>query len=733
MATIIPRAQPGQVQVQQGPVVRNTARIDDSGSQALASAVAGIGSVAGDFAKKIQDREDTTALMSARRKLSEWEASTFNPANPEGIGKYRGGRALEAGQVLTPDLDKTIAGIGDSLTPSQRAKFDAISLNFKDSFNTRLNGYMDREHSAYTAAEQKATIDNLGQDAIGAGVSGDFGRQDRVANELLEINRARFEAEGMGEELIKASERGLVSGIRAQTIDGMATSRPFEAQAYFERYADQMTPEDRAKVERVLYPVVADAQAQDQADAILAGAEPVQYRDPGKRGKGPSPSVAKILDEEADAAGIPREFLYALAEQESSFNPSAVNPEKLDDGDNATGLMQYRATSAKGFDRLDPRASARAAAREFAQRSKVGGVEYAVAAHFAGEGGADAVVRRGRTAENPKTARYIQEVMGRADRWRGGGKGGAEVVATVAAAPASEADAIERARAIKDPRQRAAVESKIRERFQLSDMRRQEEDRASSQSAYVAINQASNPHAPLREILGASVYAWAERAGHLGAFENLRKNKAASTFVQDDAVLVEGLERQAALNPAEFARVNLYAVSDRISTTTIGQLLEKQKKANDPGKQVEWATETQRIDSGLRILALDEASDHRGPDGQFIAKPPAKIIEERKVQRAQFAQYYREALKARQQKNGDADDPSVADSILRNVVRQVGSKPDLLSKVGSIEGFGAALPASERAEIIEDFRAANGGRTPTDAEIVRIGSAYILQQRTGAN
>ena len=726
MATIIPRVTGPQVEVQQGPQVRNTARADDSGAQALAGAIGSFARPALEYAQREQERNDTTAVMAARKQLSDWEASTFNPDNPDGIGKYKGKNALAADEVLLPDLDKTVGSISAGLTPRQRMQFEGVAMNFRDSVATRLNGYMDREHSGYITAEQKSAVDNLGADAVAAGVSGDFSRQDRVANEVLAMNRARREADGMGEELIKAEERGLVSSIRAQTIEGMATARPFEAQAYFERYADQMTPEDRAKVERLLYPVVADAAAQDDADAILAGAQPQAYRDPGQRGRGPSPGIAKILDEEADAAGVPREYLYALAEQESGFNPNAVNPEVLDDGDNATGLFQYRATSAVGFDRKDARASARAAAREFAQRAKTGGVEFAVAAHFAGDRGAAAVVQRGRRAENPKTARYVEEVMGRAARWRGD----APVQQAGRTAPPSEADAIERAQAIKDPRRRAAVVGKIRERFQLSELRQQEEDRAASEGAYIAINQSTNPNAPLREILGAQVYAWAERKGHLTTLENLRKNKVAGSFVQDDAVLVETLRREAVISPESFARRDIYALADRISTQTLGELLKDQKQASDPGKRADWANEAQRIDSGLRILGLDEAGDYKGSDGQFVAKPSKKKLQERKVQRAQFAQVYREAERAFVQRNGKAPSPAEADALLRAVVRNVATDiPGKLSRAGAIEGFGAALPAADRAEIINDFRSSTG-REPTEAEIVRIGARYRMQQNS---
>lgn len=727
MATIIPRVSAPSVQVEQGPAIREQAP-DFSAGIRLGQQVMGVAEQ--EFQRQVEIN-DTARLMQARSQLSQWESSTFDPGNPDGIAKYQGKNALGAREALDPKLQSTIADITKDMSARQKAKFMPIAANFSASFNERLNGYADREHSAYLRAEQKSAIDNLTQDAVAAGLAGDFGRQDSVGNELLAMVRADAQAHGYGEELVKAQERGLVSTIRASTIESMATTRPFEAQAYYERFADQMQPEDRARADRLLFPVVSDAHAQAMADTILAGGEPQQYRDPGQRGQ-PSSQVQTIIREEAEAAGVPVEYLLALAEQESGFNPNAVNPEVLDDGDNATGLFQYRATSAGGIDRKDARASAKRAAQEFAARSRKGGVEFAVAAHFAGEGGADAVVNRGRTSENPKTARYIGEVMGRAARWRGDAP--AQPVAI--SGPPSEATAIERAQQIRDPRQRAAVLGKIRDAFQLSDLRKQEEDRAMTERSYVAIQNSANPNAPLREQLGAQGYEWAVRTGKLGTLEEMRKRKIAGQFTQDDPVLVDSLERQAALEPDKFAKVNLHALANRISTETLTSLINKQKEAGKPESQAQWSTEAERIDSGLRILGLDEASDFKNKDGGF-SKPNDKKKQERKVMRAQFAQAYREAERAFVQTQKRKPTPEQADTLLRNVVKRIaGSSPEDMAKnlgrVGFIEGFGAALPAADRQEIIDTYRA-RYGQDPSEAQIVRIGARYRMQQNTNGD
>ena len=172
MATLIPRSPGPQVQQQMGPQVRNTAQVDMSPTVRAAGV---LGKAAGDFFQQQKDKADLTAVMQARRELSEWEGSTFNPGNAEGIGKYKGRESLNAPPELLGDLDQRVSDIRSRLSRDQQQRFDQVALSFRDSVQGRLNSYADREYSAYEASERKASIDNIGQDAVNAGVSGDFG------------------------------------------------------------------------------------------------------------------------------------------------------------------------------------------------------------------------------------------------------------------------------------------------------------------------------------------------------------------------------------------------------------------------------------------------------------------------------------------------------------------------------------------------------------------------------
>lgn len=717
MATIVPRATL-EVRLNAAPQARNTTRVDTSENQRIGQIVT---AQALQYGEKIKEQNDLTAVMKARRELSDWEASTFDPANPEGIAKYRGQNAMGANEALVPDLDKRIGEIGSKLTPSQRARFDQVSTNFRDQVQGRLNGHMDREHSSYLSAEQKATLENLGQDAVSAAVSGDFGRQDAVANEMLAINRARRQAEGMGEELIKAEERGIVSAVRKQSIDGMATARPFEAQAYYERYADQMTPEDRAQVERMLYPVVRDAEISEDVATIIAGGEPQNVAGPAEVHETFDAAMASLGPTEGGFQKDPNDkgnyrngklvgTKYGIsARAHPDVDIKNLTPSQ------ARAIYKAEYWDAIGADKLPP--EIRGAAFDAAVNNGV-----PTAKRWLESSGGDLdkfqALRRGRM-------RAIQSNDPTQRQWSGGwGKRVDKFDGGQPTQPRSEADALAVAREkYRDPRDRAKAQADIREHFQLQDMRRQEQEKAMSEYIHTSMNQAANPAAPLRELIGADAYAYAERKGQIQTLENQRKSKLLGTLTQDDPILVDAYMREAVLSPNTFMKRDLYSpeVSGRLATDTLTRLLDMQKKAKDPAQRAEWATQQERIDAGLRILKIDDSQKMAGSG----SSKKNKVVADKQ---AAYGIVYREAERALIQTLGNKKPtPEQLDTLQRKVTRSVAENPWLLDRnndgtfrAGSAEAFGADMPAAVRAEAIQTYQAKYGSAAmPTEAQIVQ--------------
>lgn len=91
-----------------------------------------------------------------------------------------------------------------------------------------------------------------------------------------------------------------------------------------------------------------------------------------------------IISEAAKKYGVPEPIMFAMAHQESTYNPSAVGPATK--YGHARGMYQYIDDTAKrmGIDPMDARQSADAAAKQLSERLGKG-IEWAVAAHHAGD------------------------------------------------------------------------------------------------------------------------------------------------------------------------------------------------------------------------------------------------------------------------------------------------------------------------------------------------------------
>ncbi|MFL4516284.1 hypothetical protein [Stenotrophomonas pavanii] len=744
MATLIPRTSGPQVEAQLGPQVRNTAQVDLSPLSRTAGAV---GQAAADLFQRQKDSADLTAVMDARLELSNWEGNAFNPGNPDGIAKYQGKNALQANEALLGDLDQRVSSLRATLSRDQQQKFDQVAFSFRDSVQSRLNNYADREYSAYERTRLKASLDNIGQDAVSAGMSGDFGLADVRLQEAVGIASAAYQTQGMGAEAIKASERGIVSSVRKQTAAAMATRDPFAAEDYYHRYADQMTPEDRAQVERTLYPVVKDRAAYELAQSLADGrgaAEPLPA--PAARGT-PSAAIAKAIDDAAKAEGLDaagRADLYALAEQESGFRADAVNPEVLDDGDQATGLFQYRATSAGGIDRKDAAASARRAAREYKERLAKGGRAFAIAAHFAGEGGADAVVNRGRSAQNPKTALYVREVMGRSARWASSaGQGatlGAPVAAAATAAPSTLADAIAAIPRTMPPDQRAAAEGYLRDIYAQRKDRLEQAKKAAAMSIYDKV-AAAGASVPLSQVLAPAELALVGQDSSLSeSINRYRKLVAEGGVIQDDPATLDSLQRMQALSPAEFAKVPLGQYADKLSGKTLKSLAEDQTKANDPTKRADWMTDNERLERGFQMLGFGKDTDVSGSGSQAKNAP-------RDALRGEFRIAYQNAQTAFVQSTGKKPTPEQADVLLSATAKQFAQnlqsgrlgavqekdgkfKNNPKVKVGlysSAAQFDLQVSQADR-DAVRSAYADKYGRPPTDAWVTQ----YLARKSQGA-
>jgi hypothetical protein len=730
MADIIPRVRGPEVQIERGPIVRADARLDTSGGNAMAAALGQASGVVEKFAEQQQEINDTTALMAARRQLSDWEGRTFDPSNPDGVQKFRGKNALGANDALLPDLDQVVGKIEGELTGRQKQRFAGVALQFRESVQGRLNGHADREFTMFREAEQKAAVDNLGRDAVSAGLAGDMDRQELVLAELVGMNRARREAEGMGEQFIEAEQAGIVSAVSRQTIEGLATADPFAAQELFERRVDMLTPEDRQQVEKSLFPVMADAAAEAAVDAILAGGT-FEADDPGtvdsqiialeSAGK----ADAENPNSTATGAGqfLESTWLEVVQRHRPELAEGRAREEVLalrrDPAVAAEMVTRYREDNARHLARngVAPTATNLYAAHHF---GPAGGVRFAKL-----DDGAPmtAVLSPSEIAANP----YLRgKTVGdtKADwRRRGLASGGDPVQAS--GPPTSEAEALDRIRAgVRDPRLRATMMAKVRERYGIQEMREREQTKARDEATNLALSN-GDPTKPLRELIGADAYAQYEREGKIDTLESIRMKRIQGGFVQDDPVLVEEISREAVTNPAAFARRNFDDpdLQAKMSTSTLAEF---KKMAADGAKaetRADWMTSDQRVSRAFTSLGIDSIGDAAGRGSE-------KKNVERKTARGEFRIAYADARRTWMQANpGKKPPPEVEDSLLQSTIRNFAErqKQGRTGMYSSALRFQADISQPDRTAVRNAY-IAKYGVAPTDAWV----TAYFARRDMAA-
>lgn len=133
-------------------------------------------------------------------------------------------------------------------------------------------------------------------------------------------------------------------------------------------------------------------------------------------GVAPPKDLIPLFEQASSEFGVPVDVLAALAQQESSYNRTAVGPATK--YGHAKGMFQYIDQTAKamGINPLDTKQSLQAAAKQLKERLDKGySIEEAIAAHHGGDD---------RAQWGPKTKQYVKDVMGKAGKigesWGGG-------------------------------------------------------------------------------------------------------------------------------------------------------------------------------------------------------------------------------------------------------------------------------------------------------------------------
>lgn len=219
--------------------------------------------------QKSQEDADQAALIKAESELSNWKLGTmFNPDT--GVYSRKGGNALDITNQTLPEFDKQVERLGSSLTNErQKARWQQITANQRNSLNSELNRYEYGERQSYYDETDKASINSA---ALGAtSYYQDPGQVAYYQNKGARVIVANGQRKGLPPEAIEQNVQEFNSNLAVGVIDRMVSDDPLKAQQYYATAAAAMLPDDRVKVEKVLGTAIRQQIGSDTAAKLHAG------------------------------------------------------------------------------------------------------------------------------------------------------------------------------------------------------------------------------------------------------------------------------------------------------------------------------------------------------------------------------------------------------------------------------------------------------------------------------
>jgi hypothetical protein len=263
-----------------GPTVRSEglggnqldSRMDTRGMDALAGAARQASDVVGQIYAEEKSKADDAAVLDARTKLSEWERNWFDPNNADGVLGARGKNARELPDRIIPDYEKKVAEIAGGLGNSdQQRAFAGLSLQFRESMESRVNSHVMRENEEYVAQTEAASLSSMAERAATAAREG---RWDAMAGEVT-LAHAQLEIigqrKGMSQEAIDAQKQEFSSQSMVAATNGMLEAGDYAgAVAFYRDNADDMLESDRARMDSVVRNADLLVRETSEANTIMA-------------------------------------------------------------------------------------------------------------------------------------------------------------------------------------------------------------------------------------------------------------------------------------------------------------------------------------------------------------------------------------------------------------------------------------------------------------------------------
>lgn len=274
-----------------------------------------------EFARKEQERIDTTAAEDALNKLREQQLDLTDGEN--GFGKQRGEAAIKEDFYTgyRDKLDKSIGDIGAGLSPAQQAKFRPRANMVRIQFNEGVLRHSAREGDGYA----KTTFEGI--KTTEAKVAQVFWQDpNAIAMSKERVTAAvdsMAERFGWSKEVKEAERMKAVGALHAEVIDRAMANENFEyAEDWYRANKNDLDPSVYEKIKKDREAATFETRAFELADTTLQ-----------KTGNDYYAAKQKIRENAKDGK-LAKEAIYEIERRENDFlqKQDRLNKESVDQG-----------------------------------------------------------------------------------------------------------------------------------------------------------------------------------------------------------------------------------------------------------------------------------------------------------------------------------------------------------------------------------------------------------------
>jgi hypothetical protein len=680
------------------PGARVTARLDSNFAAPVVQGIDKLGGAIQGIMQQEKAKADTASVLEARRKLSDWERTWFDPANPEGIYASKGRDALGLVDKVAPDFERVQSElVGNLHSDAARNAFLAYADSRRDSLLDRVNGYAVQEHDGYVKAEFQSALLNSTETAARAALEGRFDDQAKEVSTGLQTIRAQAVVLGESADVTQQKETAFTSAVHTTAINGMLGAGDTDGAAvYLDANADDMTAEDLGQARARLRPSLVDAAVQRAVDGIKVGVP--------AEATGANLTVDAVWDHQIHQESGGRQ---SAVSNKGAVGAAQIMPTTGPIAARYAGVAwdPERFKSDKGYNLLLGRAYMDA------QMDTFGSVPLALAAYNAGPGAVQKWIarlgdpRKGEIAISDfvasipfkETREYVQRITSRAGGGSGGSGGVGAKPSDVPAGgsappavnpPATFADQMAWADSFADKDVRNGIKAELRSRHAVEEEAKRATDEATLERIHTTI-ESVEPGTNFQKAFGSdpAIVAYVTQHGLRDQVDNWLLSRAKRELQQTDPLAYDKWDKLRTYQPSEFVKQKVEILADpNLSTQDRREFLASIATLSDPKKkdaaQADYATDNQRLQDAARRLGWSQL-----PKGEGAKRG------------AVLGQAVRQAEKAFIQTQNRKPTPAEKDELVRGVTNNFAR--DMVdgeaAPLSVVQARGARLTAYENA------------------------------------